>query len=430
MQPVHPESAGRRFLKAFGIAILIWFLLGAFTSSLYDVAHQGHRHGSFPYVYQGGPSEGDGRADCSSGAQWQSSAAGWYDSASVNATGSYPRSVATSLELPLSSDLLYFVARGAQMSGNLDVLDDGKNRGVVKVDVVIYYREQSALDRTSVCKLKRGDGENGVGFFTPTIPEHGSWRDQIRFDLTVHLPVFPTDGVLHIPAFDTHLPNFSERLGDLGNTVLFESLSLRSTNAPISSKSVAAKRADIQSSNGPIQGSFRTDSHLSLVTSNARIQAQVELYNNGGADTTDLVLITTNGAVESEISAYSTSGSGSGGSFKTSAKTSNNRITLSHVEAPVDSVLDLTARTTNGAATVHLHPTFEGTFELSTSNAQPSVEVSRDEDDPKGRGRRRQVWQTTRRRGTLQGTVYWDEARKDTGSVKVTSSNAPIHVIL
>jgi hypothetical protein len=38
--PVHRESAGRRFLKGFGIALIIWFLLGMFTHSVVEVAHK------------------------------------------------------------------------------------------------------------------------------------------------------------------------------------------------------------------------------------------------------------------------------------------------------------------------------------------------------------------------------------------------------
>ncbi|KZT21107.1 hypothetical protein NEOLEDRAFT_803428 [Neolentinus lepideus HHB14362 ss-1] len=429
---MHPQPAGRRFLEAFCVAIAIWLLLGVFTGSVYDMAHSRHGYGRHPSIEQDGnvgwPSHGDGTVDlCTSSAEWHQSG---FQSFEQNTTSSYPKSVVTSFSLPSSSDLVYLVAHGSQLSGTLDVLDDGSERGVVKVDVTIYYYDDSALGRASICKLKRDEGQVGLGFFTPMRPGSPSWRDRIHMEVLVHFPAFPREGILHIPAFDTNLPMFSQRLGALESSVYFDWLALRSSNFPISSQSVRARNIRIQTSNSPIEGIFATDGYLALTTSNAHIQAQIGLYNDDGVNATELVLTTSNSNINSEISMHSTTSRHTGGAFKSTVNTRNGRIDLSHVDAPIDSLLDLTAQTSNSPATVNLHPTFEGAFALRTSNAQPAIEVGRGVPDPAHRGRDRQVRQSTRQRGALQGEVFWDENRRQTGSVSLASSNAPVRLYL
>ncbi|TFK50921.1 hypothetical protein OE88DRAFT_1747839 [Heliocybe sulcata] len=364
--------------------------------------------------------QGDG---CSTGAQWRSSGV---RANGANGSYAYPKSVATAFSLPVSSEVLYFVAHGSQLSGSLDVVDDGYEEGVVQVDVTVFYYDDSALDRASVCKLSREGGQNGVGFFTPSRWEFPSGREQIFMKVVAHFPAVHGEGVLRIPAFDTNLPLFSQQLGALEGSVYFDSLALRSSNARIAAQSVKAKSARIETSNSPIEGVYKTDRYLSLVTSNARIQAQVGLYNDDGVRATELVMTTSNSNIESEISMHSTASSHTGGSFKSTLTTKNGRIDVSHPDAPVDALLDFTASSTNSGVTVQLHPAYEGGFELGTSNARAVVDVGGKVPDPKRRGRERRVWQEGGQRGAVRGEVYWEEERRGAGRVVVRSSNSPV----
>ena len=47
----YPESTGRRFLKAFAVAALVWVLVGMVTSSVVDLGiGRRHRHGRVRYL--------------------------------------------------------------------------------------------------------------------------------------------------------------------------------------------------------------------------------------------------------------------------------------------------------------------------------------------------------------------------------------------
>lgn len=86
------------------------------------------------------------------------------------------------------------------------------------------------------------------------------------------------------------------------------------------------------------------------------------------------------------------------------------------------------ARTSNAAASVAMHPAFEGTYEVSTSNARPVVRDTHPA-DPAGRGRRRVMEQRSAHgRGSVEGRVYWagggHDGRRVEGSSIVHTSNA------
>jgi hypothetical protein len=75
-----------------------------------------------------------------------------------------------------------------------------------------------------------------------------------------------------------------------------------------------------------------------------------------------------------------------------------------------------------------MHPAYEGSYEVSTSNGRPVVRDTRPEDSL-GRGRRRVVNQTTSR-GAVSGRVYWvgADGRRGVqaqGASTVHTSNAP-----
>lgn len=114
------------------------------------------------------------------------------------------------------------------------------------------------------------------------------------------------------------------------------------------------------------------------------------------------------------------------------SRSSNGAISLQYDDAPLKGRLISDVRTSNGLASVVMHPAFEGTYEVSTSNGRPVVQDTHPV-DPSGAGRRRVVNQTTHR-NTISGTAYWaegDGVRGGAESVcKVASSNAQVSLDL
>lgn len=104
------------------------------------------------------------------------------------------------------------------------------------------------------------------------------------------------------------------------------------------------------------------------------------------------------------------------------ASTTNNALRLAFPKSPVDSTLKLSARTTNGPATVSLHPSYEGSFQLSSTQFLPKV-VKHDVSDPSGRERQRRVEYGSSSRTALSGKVSWS-AKEGPGSVLVGTTNA------
>ena len=108
----------------------------------------------------------------------------------------------------------------------------------------------------------------------------------------------------------------------------------------------------------------------------------------------------------------------------------NSAIDLAFVDAPVDHVLTASARTSNGRAEVAVHETFEGAFDLSTTNAGTPTVHARDGRDPAGHGRKRghAVRVGPSRRKEVHGNVWWGEENKERGSVSVGTSNGRVQL--
>ena len=107
------------------------------------------------------------------------------------------------------------------------------------------------------------------------------------------------------------------------------------------------------------------------------------------------------------------------GSFDVQAHSSNGPVELRYEDVPGRLVSEV--RTSNAPAAV-VAPGFEGTFEVSTSNARAVVRDTRVV-DPTGAGRRRVVEQETMGRGGVSGRARWGRARGE-GRCVVCTSNA------
>ncbi|KAH9042745.1 hypothetical protein EDB85DRAFT_1916640 [Lactarius pseudohatsudake] len=328
---VLPESGGKRFIKAFAVAVLIWLLTGAFVSSCLDM------FGVIRLGDTGLPEVEDGDIDnCPS------------------PFGSWSRA---SFSLPVHSDALYLVAHGALASGDLYVSESPEVKDV-SVKVFAHHRGSIALSRATVCQLSRGDGQVGVGIFTPRrwyIPS----RDTLHFVVEVKLPV--SRGAI------LDLPMFALDVGDI-SAFRFGDVSLRSTNSHIKVRGAIARTFNVHSTNGGISGAFNISNSLTIVTTNSPVSVKVGALNGEPEKPTEVFIQTTNGHINAGITLMSNSSSGTGGAFGVSTHTTNSPIEVIYDDSPVDSVLKFDAASTNSRVHTALHRAYEGTFALATTN--------------------------------------------------------------
>lgn len=137
-------------------------------------------------------------------------------------------------------------------------------------------------------------------------------------------------------------------------------------------------------------------------------------------------------AIEADISLLSTPGSG--GVFDVTTTTSNSDLNIKFPASPVNSHLEVMARTSNGLANIYLNPAYEGRFSLATTSVfRTSVREHEEVVDPTGRGRNRQLQYKQIGRSTVEGTVQWQGSKseeKANGLVVVRTSSSPIYLDL
>lgn len=68
---------------------------------------------------------------------------------------------------------------------------------------------------------------------TPARWPRPAHTDQLRFDVTVRLPASSGGPPLRIKGFETDLPLFAHKVGDLRGAVDFQTLSLKTSDMPI-----------------------------------------------------------------------------------------------------------------------------------------------------------------------------------------------------
>ncbi|KAG1723123.1 uncharacterized protein EDB91DRAFT_1255762 [Suillus paluster] len=375
---VYRQSPAQRFWKAFGVAVLIWFLVAAFTNSAADMAFN---RGSRPFWTGEPPYPGvqDGTVHhCITGSDWI---------LSDRSLNQFPYSAEAFLELPVDSDAIYFFTRGSQQSGHVDIVQSTKPTDKVGVRVRVGYHARKALDHVNVCRLERQADENGIGILTPAFSYFPGNGQQLRFE-----------------AFETETSNYSQDVADVWDTISFDRISLRTSNGPVNAKSITTEDGFIRSSNGAIKGHFNSGSSLKLETSNGPIQAKIDA---------NVDLITR---------------SGNGGIFDVQTHTSNGHVSLEYTDMPVNALLTSDTGSSNAAISLKLHSNFEGSFDVNTSNAAALFKELPVE-DPSGQGRRRAVTQR-QERYRLRGSAYWDESKKTEGRATVKTSNGRVELVI
>lgn len=123
--------------------------------------------------------------------------------------------------------------------------------------------------------------------------------------------------------------------------------------------------------------------------------------------------------------------SGHGGSFNVETRTSNAPVTFEYTDMPVNSSLNSRIGSSNAAVNVKLYSTFEGSFNMATSNGKAILEKLTVE-DPSGQGRHRQVTVTQRPReqNKLEGSAYWSESKEANGHSTVNTSNGHVKLVI
>jgi hypothetical protein len=77
----------------------------------------------------------------------------------------YPYGAETAFSLPLYSDALYLISRGAFQHGLVNIEQSTHVGDTVDVRVRVAYHHDDALERATVCQMERADREHGVGIF-------------------------------------------------------------------------------------------------------------------------------------------------------------------------------------------------------------------------------------------------------------------------
>ncbi|KAH0829116.1 hypothetical protein J3R83DRAFT_2592 [Lanmaoa asiatica] len=418
-QPLHSEAChacpaqlartrGRRFFVkhpwiVFGTVALTWLV---FSYGKRAFSRQRHAWG-WAGDEMGFPLPADGDVDhCVGNNNWTT----YYDQPPW--TLEYPYGAETTFSLPLDSDALYLISRGAFQQGLVNIEQSTEVAHTVDVRVRVAYYDDEVLERATVCQMERADREYGIGIFTPHRHHHHEPEDQLKFDVTLTLPA-GNEGPLEVKKLETKMQSYSQNVADLQKSVLFDSHLSHLCQWQIECPgkeyddrylpSVTSEVGQFSSLNGEIDGHFTARSSLDLHILNGRITPTVNLLHRESADPSSLTIHTVNGQIDAEVSL--TSEASMGGEFEVGAESSNGEIGLKFIHTPIDSVLRCHAETSVGGVEVELDSAFEGTYSLQTIVGKKLVS-QHDVEDPAGKGRRRFVSQNDAA-GRVDGELKW-----------------------
>ncbi|KAF8267037.1 hypothetical protein EI94DRAFT_1786630 [Lactarius quietus] len=351
-----------------------------------------------------------------------------YPPSSIPGTTFLPWEVAE-FDVPMDERDLFVLARGSSPSGitsRLAFLSTIATRG---------------LSSARVCLVERGDLGHGVAILPQTpsgwiLPKQ---KEKLFFVVNVTLSSH-LDSVSHLPGFTIDVPEFALEVDDL-SAFDFDSVTLKSTNSPITVKSIAGQAVIVEGKNGKISGSFNATRLLALTTTNAAIEASAQAHNASPGQPTVISLKTTNDALHANIS-LSSNASSSRGIFRVSTQTTNAPLSLS-LSADEDArhiLLHLDAATHNASAHVELPPAFEGRFQLRTTRFHPELREA-----PRVTGRVRRLSTSTVSGHTVIGNVSCvltdgngmhehgpgnADGDAETGWASVSTRNAPATLVL
>lgn len=135
-----------------------------------------------------------------------------------------------------------------------------------------------------------------------------------------------------------------------------------------------------------------------------------------------------------------TTPSGEGGSFYVQTNTVTDPISISFIDAPLDSVLKCEASSTTSRVDVILHPTYEGSFSASPSFNHKANLQFKYAPDPHGKDKKIYAWSKEDKfNHRMVGFTSWksntetlqgQDMRGEYGEITLSSVNAPISLTI
>lgn len=124
--------------------------------------------------------------------------------------------------------------------------------------------------------------------------------------------------------------------------------------------------------------------------------------------------------------------------YKVDAITTNAKNTVTFLDSPSESILRFKGTSSNGALRAHMHPAFQGHFEVETSAHIPNQLIyDPNIPDPAGKGRTRSLVGNRVGDTIVKGRVEWvdpgkkgEEGNVAMGSVEMRTSNANAALVL
>jgi hypothetical protein len=112
-------------------------------------------------------------------------------------------------------------------------------------------------------------------------------------------------------------------------------------------------------------------------------------------------------------------------SYRILTKTTNKAVSVNVQNSPNDISLQSEVQTSNASVSLHLPPSYQGTFDLHSTPLKPSVNVNEDARHPSGQELHRVVKNDRERRGLLSGSISWVS---DSDNVPVAASLSDVSV--
>ncbi|KAJ7460977.1 hypothetical protein B0H11DRAFT_2286058 [Mycena galericulata] len=296
----------------------------------------------------------------------------------------------------------------------------------IEVRVTTQYEEED-LKRTRVCQVgNEARNERGITVQADT--------DTPRtVNITVRIP-----GHLRSHRdISTDLPLFSHDItgdfADWWSRTYFRDLRFKSTNASIRyNAGLLAKSAFIQISDGQVQGEF-SGNQLHVQTSNSPIMIEAIAWMDGLGAGSEITLSTSHGTIQGFLGV---SNSMVNTTLKVNVRTSYAAVRLDtdpFESISVNSTLIVDVYTSEAPVSVYLHPAYEGTFDLQTTEAQANVDEDQDVVDPSGMARQRTLQRIVEGSHVqVRGNIYWSyngdpsDEGMNRGSVNVRNSKSNI----
>ncbi|EMD33273.1 hypothetical protein CERSUDRAFT_118314 [Gelatoporia subvermispora B] len=329
-------------------------------------------------------------------------------------------------ELPLSAEGWSIFSSAGIRGGSFTIVHSSrrlpKDAAIIEITV-----DNVQTETVRVCKQERATGTIDISIATD---QHLSYLLLNQQGITIRV-ILPADSPVHVPALETRLPGFSHSI-ETGPLVTFNSVFLGTSRSGISVNYLSADNIKLQTSNGPITGTFDVAHSIELVTSNEKINSNITAHHGAGPNpSTSVLLLTSNGAIYSSMDLVANADSPAAAVFDIDTRTSNDRLELDIPQIALDSVLKLSAWTSNAPARLAVASAYEGSFLLRTTSTSPSLRGEDKPMDPSGRERRRRLM-FMQNRGVLYGTVSWDEVQTtaESGNIEVRSSNADVFMEL